>query len=140
MVKNVLRKNKDPYLSLQAYRNAPLANGYSPAQLLMGRQLRSSVPAHADTLKPSIPNASHLRVKQSIQRDYQKSKFVTALWNFLPWRDGRECGSNMRSEMACSQEKRRHQDLTMYGRMVTRASAATEVLWLTRVERSRHHR
>ena len=57
-VKNVLRKNEDPY-----YRNAPLANGYSPEQLLMGRQLRSTVPAHADTLKPSIPAASHLRAK-----------------------------------------------------------------------------
>ena len=31
-VKNLLRKNEDPY-----YRNAPLANGYSPEQLLMGR-------------------------------------------------------------------------------------------------------
>ena len=74
-VKNLLRKNEDPYLALLAYRNAPLANGYSPAQLLMGRQLRSTVPAHADTLKPSIPDASHLRAKESIQRGYQKTAF-----------------------------------------------------------------
>ena len=26
-VKNLLRKNEDPYLALLAYRNAPLANG-----------------------------------------------------------------------------------------------------------------
>ena len=54
---------------------APLANGYSPAQVLMGRQLRSTVPAHTDTLKPSIPDASHLRAKESIQRGYQKTAF-----------------------------------------------------------------
>ena len=56
---------------------APLANGYSPAQALMGRQLCSTVPAHADTLKPSIPDASHLRAKESIQRGYQKTAFDT---------------------------------------------------------------
>ena len=59
------------------YRNAPQANGYSPAQLLMGRQLRSTVPAHADILKPSIPGALHLRAKYSIQRGYQKTTFDT---------------------------------------------------------------
>ena len=76
-VKNLLRKNEDPYLALLAYRNAPLANGYSPAQLLMGRQLRSNVPAHADTLQPSIPDASHLRAKDSTQRGHQKTAFDT---------------------------------------------------------------
>ena len=55
----------------------PLVNGYSPAQLLMGRQIHSTVPAHADNLKPSIPDASHLRAKGSIQRGYQKTAFYT---------------------------------------------------------------
>ena len=76
-VKNLLRKNEYPYLALLAYRNAPLANGYSPAQLLVGRQLRSTVPAHADTLKPSIPDASHLKAKVSTQRGYPKTAFDT---------------------------------------------------------------
>ena len=76
-VKNILRKNEDPYLTLLAYRNAPLANGYRPAQQLIGRLLRSTVPAHADTLKPSIPDALHLRAKESIQRGYQKTTFDT---------------------------------------------------------------
>ena len=40
-VKTLLRKNEDPHLALLAYRNAPLATGYSPAELLVGRQLRS---------------------------------------------------------------------------------------------------
>ena len=101
-VKNLLRKNEDPYLALLAYRNAPLVNGYSPAQILMGRQLRSTLPAHADTLKPSIPDASHLRAKESTQRGYQKQPLTpdTALWNFLLWRQGRKRGSKMRTKTA----------------------------------------
>ena len=139
-VKTLLRKNEDPYLALLAYRNAPLANGYSPAQLPMGRQLRSTVPAHAYILKPSIPDALHLRAKESIQRGYQKTTFDTRHSNFLLWRQGRKCGSKMRSETAWSQDKRRHRYLTMYGRMLKRSSVETEVIWLTRVERNRHRR
>ncbi|XP_046724303.1 uncharacterized protein LOC124398258 [Silurus meridionalis] len=39
-IKNLLKKSADPYLALMAYRVAPLTNGYSPAELLMGRKLR----------------------------------------------------------------------------------------------------
>ena len=42
IVKALLEKNEDPYLGLLAYRLTPLENGYSPAELLMGRKLRSS--------------------------------------------------------------------------------------------------
>ena len=40
-VKQLLKKNKDPYLALVTYRNMPLENGYSSAELLMGRNLIS---------------------------------------------------------------------------------------------------
>lgn len=43
-VKN-LTKASDPYLALLTYRATPLQNGYSPAELLMGRRLRTAVPA-----------------------------------------------------------------------------------------------
>ena len=36
-VKDILRKENDPAKALLAYRYTPLASGYSPAQLLMGR-------------------------------------------------------------------------------------------------------
>ena len=44
-IKGLLRKSGDPYLSLLAYRSAPLENGYSSAQLLMSRNLCTTLPA-----------------------------------------------------------------------------------------------
>ena len=117
---------------------APLANGYSPVQVLMGRQLRSTVPAHAATLKPSIPDASHLRAEESIQRGYQKTAFDTRHRALeLP---PLETGAQVWIKDANRNGVVTGQYLTIYERMVTRSSAATDVLWLTRVERSRHHR
>ena len=43
-VKGLLKKNEDPYLALLAHRSIPLENGYSPAELLMGRKLRTIIP------------------------------------------------------------------------------------------------
>ena len=39
-LKAILNKMNDEYLGLLSYRNTPLKNGYSPAQLNMGRRLK----------------------------------------------------------------------------------------------------
>ena len=49
-VKRLLEKEKDPYLTLLAYRSTPLQNGYSPSELLMSRKLRASVPISRELL------------------------------------------------------------------------------------------
>ena len=52
IVKNLLTKatesGNDPYLALVSYRSSPLACGYSPDELLMGRKLRNRIPRLSD--------------------------------------------------------------------------------------------
>ncbi len=51
-IKNILKKEKDKYQALLAYRSTPLQNGFSPAELLMGRKLRKAVPVFHAQLQP----------------------------------------------------------------------------------------
>ncbi|XP_064469533.1 uncharacterized protein K02A2.6-like [Ornithodoros turicata] len=59
--KNSLKETDDPYESLLAYRTSPLANGYSPSELLMGRKLRTTIPISPEVLLPKTPNYDDLR-------------------------------------------------------------------------------
>ena len=59
-IKALLNKTDDPFLGLLAYRSTPLENGYSPAELLMGRKIRSMVPVIPKLLHPKLPNHSQL--------------------------------------------------------------------------------
>ena len=52
-VKSTLKKPTDPYQALMAYRATPLESGLSPAELLMGRKIRTRVPALLTLLDPS---------------------------------------------------------------------------------------
>ena len=40
--KQLLEKNRDPYLALIAYRLTPLENGYSPSELLYGKKVENN--------------------------------------------------------------------------------------------------
>ena len=57
-VKSFLEKSADPYVALKSYRSTPLENRYSPAELLMGRKLRTTIPTITEQLLPSIPPKS----------------------------------------------------------------------------------
>ena len=63
-VKSLLEKSDDPYVALMSYRSTPLENGYSPAELLMGRKLRTTIPTITEQLLPSIPPKSVVKEKE----------------------------------------------------------------------------
>ena len=65
-VKSMLEKAKDPYMSLLSYRLTPLANGYSPAKLLMNCNLRSTVPMITEQYIPKIPPRLELQQEEQL--------------------------------------------------------------------------
>lgn len=76
-VKNLPKKaqdgNRDPYIDLLEYCSTPIEGiGHSPAQLLMGRRLKSKIPTTTTLLKPesNISIKSKLKEKQLVQKSY----------------------------------------------------------------------
>ena len=59
-VKNALKKEEDPAKALMSYRATPLENGYSPAEMLFGRKIRTTVPVAPDQLRPSWPDVGKI--------------------------------------------------------------------------------
>ena len=75
-IKSLLKKATDPYLALLTYRSTPLASlGFSPAELLMSRQLRTTIPIYPKHLQPSIPKFSILAKRDQQQKERQKRDF-----------------------------------------------------------------
>ena len=74
-IKGLLRKSGDPYLSLLAYRSTPLENGYSPAQLLMSRNLRTTLPTTREQRCPKVVNPLDLEERDDRLKDRQKRNF-----------------------------------------------------------------
>ena len=74
-MKNMMKKAVDKgefQKSLLIYRSTPLENGLSPAQMLMGRRIRSNLPVDGALL---TPRGAH-RVKQTKQQLKVKQKWL----------------------------------------------------------------
>ena len=74
-IKGILKKSSDPYLGLMAYRAAPLANGHSPAELLMGRNIRTPVPVIPSQLNPGWTDMNSLKIIEQAYRQKQKLNY-----------------------------------------------------------------
>ncbi|XP_033108217.1 uncharacterized protein K02A2.6-like [Anneissia japonica] len=66
--KTMLRQN-DPVLALMIYRSTPIeATGYSRAQMIMGRQPRTTLPTLAKKLQPKWPDMHKVKDNDTVAK------------------------------------------------------------------------
>ena len=70
-VKNLLKKEQDPFLALLNYRNTPLASGKSPAELMLGRKLRTRIPL----FRRDKASDAEFRERDALQKARMKADF-----------------------------------------------------------------
>ena len=75
--KRLITSSTDLPSALLAYRSTPIGNGYSPAQLLYGRRLRTSLPIAPELLKPDWPDLTNLREREEMSKEQQQLRFDT---------------------------------------------------------------
>ena len=74
-MKALLKKGDEPHLTLLVYRSTPLSNGYSSAELLMNRELRTNVPSSKEARKAHVPDRKLMVERKEEQRRKQKVDF-----------------------------------------------------------------
>ena len=71
-VKNLLKKEQDPFLALLNYRNTPLSSGKSPAELMFGRPLRTRIPLFREQDKTGD---AEFRQRDTVRKAKMKADF-----------------------------------------------------------------
>ena len=74
-VKSMFKKNEDPYMALLILRSTPLENGFSPAELLMSRKVRTTLPVTETQLLPSILDRELVRQREEQSKQKMKENF-----------------------------------------------------------------
>lgn len=69
-------KQDDPFLALLSYRSTPVhSTGQSPAQLIMGRQPRGTIPTMEKVLQPKWPDLQTVRSTDDMRKTSSKKFF-----------------------------------------------------------------
>ncbi|CAG7825305.1 unnamed protein product [Allacma fusca] len=74
-IKNEIKKETDMQRLLLEYRSSPLSKGFSPAELLFGRKIRTKLPRAPMTLKPDTVPYDVLLEKENHRIENQKRNF-----------------------------------------------------------------
>ena len=74
-MKGLLKRNDDQHIALMVYRSTLLQNGISPAEMLMGRRLRTQLPILPIALKPRSSHGESLKRKEGLRRSDQQQNF-----------------------------------------------------------------
>ena len=74
-MKGLLKRNDDQHIAIMVYRSTPLQNGLSPAEMLMGRILRTQLPILPIALKPRGSHCESLERKEGLRRSDQQQNF-----------------------------------------------------------------
>ena len=91
-VKNIITKAKadgsNPLLLMLGWHTTPVNDIASPAQLLMGRQLRSILPATNHLLKPTTINPADIVSRRRQLQATQKRYYDQTAHPLPPWKTG----------------------------------------------------
>jgi hypothetical protein len=72
----MIQKSDDPYLAIMSYRATPHPwCNLSPAELLMGKKMRTTIPLTKESLTPTWPYISEFREKIKQFEENQKRQF-----------------------------------------------------------------
>ena len=74
-IKRLISGKEDPCIALLNYRATPLANGYSPAELLMSKKLKTKIPISPEQLKPKLVDSAKVQVYEENSKNNQKINF-----------------------------------------------------------------
>ena len=88
MVKAAESKS-DPYLALLEYRNTPI-NGFAPAQVMVGRQLRSILPSITQTLQPGAFQFDRFRQQREKAQEAKSKHYNQHARNMEPLKTGQK--------------------------------------------------
>ena len=79
VVKTLFRKceisGDDAYLTLMNYRSSPIRNGFSPAELIMGRKIRTRVPTLPTNLAPVKVDGKIIQSREKLYRSKYKRNY-----------------------------------------------------------------